>query len=71
MALQEGAVWDAHAELDIGVLIHSYLIAHPAPSDSQAVGVLAESARDLQEAGRAHLAHLHRRPLTSIDGDGA
>jgi hypothetical protein len=64
-------VWGAHANLDIGVLIHAYLSSHPAPGDSDLARCFATCAEDLQVAGRTNLGRLGSRPLVAVAGGDA
>ena len=64
-------LWEAHTELDVGVLIHAYLLSHPAPGDCDVARRLAACAEDLQCAGRTKLDRLGRRPLVAITGGDA
>jgi hypothetical protein len=60
------ARWEAHAESDIGVRIHAYLLNHPPPADSDIADRLDRIARDLQESGRLNLQSLHQRRLRAV-----
>lgn len=60
--------WEARAELDIGTLIHSYLLTHPAPERSELVEDLESSAEHLLEAGFMDLDRLGRRRLQAVGG---
>jgi hypothetical protein len=67
----QAAEWDARASRDLGILIASYLLQHPAPEDSQTANALAKAAHDLQAAGQFGLAELRVRPLVCIEGGAA
>jgi hypothetical protein len=60
--------WEARAELEVGVLIHSYLLTHPAPGESEMAARLQSIAEDLQTSGRMRVSRWHRRPLVAIKG---
>lgn len=64
---RETAEWDARAEVEIGVLIHAYLLNHPPPPASTTAPRLERIAIDLQECGRANLAALGARRLIAVD----
>jgi hypothetical protein len=66
----ESRAWDARAELDIGVLIHSYLVTHPAPAGSEVALALQACADGLQDAGRVRLRLFGLTSLTVVSSSG-
>jgi hypothetical protein len=63
------AEWEARAQADIGVLIRSYLLTHPAPVRSEVADVLDDSAARLISAGSMLLDHLGEPRLRIAGGD--
>ncbi|HEY4810334.1 MAG TPA: hypothetical protein VIH71_04675 [Solirubrobacteraceae bacterium] len=65
----ESRAWDARAELDIGVLIHSHLVTHPAPAASEVAAAMQRRADGLQDAGRAKLRRFGLRVIAAVDNE--
>jgi hypothetical protein len=69
VASAEQEAWEARTEADIGMLIHSYLVTHPAPQPSELVEDLEGSAEMLLDAGLTNLDHLGQPRLRVAGGD--
>jgi hypothetical protein len=67
-ASAEQTEWEARAQADIGVLIHSYLLTHPAPCRSVVADALDDSAAMLMDAGLRWLNHLGQPRLRLTGG---
>jgi hypothetical protein len=69
---QTAQVWDARAELDIGLMLRRYVAERPAPEDSRLVDDIEEWASNLAQNGRHHLGELGQAPLAVVRsaGDG-
>lgn len=61
-----GAVWDAHAEHEIGVLIERYLTEHPAPDGATCAEPFARWAGELHRSGQARLEALGEQRLRAV-----
>jgi hypothetical protein len=65
---REQEEWEARAGLDIGALIHGYLVTHPAPEDSRLVRDLREGSELLLDGGRAGLKQLGLPRFVALAG---
>ncbi len=61
---REAAVWDARAEVEVGVLILRYLQERPAPPDAGFRRDFEEWGQRLARSGRERLADLGERHLS-------
>jgi hypothetical protein len=65
----EQETWEARTEADIGMLIHSYLLTHPAPGRSEVADNLEDAAARLVNAGVINLDRLGQPRLRIAGGD--
>ncbi len=64
---RDAAVWDARAEVDVGVLIATYIARNPAPDVALCVDSLQERGENLVAGGQRRLNDLDARTLRAID----
>jgi hypothetical protein len=63
---RKAAVWDARAELEVGLMISHYLQRFPAPPGSRFAEDFEAWSAALTDRGRARLAELGARPLRRL-----
>lgn len=63
MAEEDPTVWDARAEVDVGLMIGRYLAERPPPAGSAIAADLEEWGERLSRDGEARLAALQRPRL--------
>lgn len=61
----DALVWQARAQVDIGVLIEKYLTEHPAPVLAAHAGLYRRWAQELVAAGEARMEDLE--PRAAVD----